>query len=160
MRRGAIPRDQNACWAALAAEWDERTEYERVELYLEAPKRHQPQQQSSTAATSRKPATVALASDDPLKKIEPRLYVETLTARSCQPPAGSAARCPTTRRYGELPGAPVALEVFRLRSGWLDHRLGGRTVRHHPLGSGYWDLRDLIVEALHGTSLYPRRTND
>jgi hypothetical protein len=83
-------RAQDACRQALAAEAREHVERENA-IYLGRPKRHQPAQRS-TAATSTRPAAVALASDDPLKKIEPRLYVEALTGELV--PANGWMRCP------------------------------------------------------------------
>ena len=74
-------RGQRECWDDLAA-WcqdrlDEEHHYERMLAGYEEPppNRHQPARRA-TWATSTKPGEVALSSDDPLKQIEPRLYVE------------------------------------------------------------------------------------
>ena len=90
---GSLARhEQDSCWDALARECDERNEFERRELYLEPPKRHQPRQRS-TAATSTRPGTVALSSaDDPLKAVPPDVYFEAL-AGIVVPPNGWVS-CP------------------------------------------------------------------
>jgi hypothetical protein len=155
---GSLPqRAQDKCWAALAAECRERTEYERAEVYLEAPKRHQPQQQSSTAATSRKPSAVALPSDDPLKKIEPRLYVEALTGELV--PANGWIRCPLPDHKDNTPSFQVLQSHWRCfgcGAGGSIIDLASALYGTEPRGSGYWRLRDLILERLLWAPIHPK----
>ena len=154
---GSLARhEQDSCWDALALECDERNEYERRELYLEPPKRHQPRQRS-TAATSARPRAVSLSSDDPLKNIEPRLYVEALTGEVV--PASGWLSCPLPDHEDRTPSFQVLASHWRCfgcgRGGSvIDFAAAWYGIA--PRGRGYWELRDLIVEALGGATLYPR----
>lgn len=146
---GSLPqRDQDSCWEALAVECRERTEFERAELYLERPKRHQPSARS-TAATSTSPGAVALASDDPLKRIEPREYVEALTGETV--PASGWLSCPLPDHEDRTPSFQVLSSHWRCfgcgrGGGVID--LAAALYGIAPRGRGYFELRDLIVEAL------------
>ncbi len=155
---GSLPaRDQDECWTALRAECRERNEFERRELYLEPPKRHQPRQRS-TAATSTRPGTVALSStDDPLKAVPPAVYFEAI-ARIVVPPNGWVS-CPMPDHEDRHPSCQVLSthwRCFGCGAGGSIIDLASALYGLTPRGRGYWELRDLIVEALGGAVLYPR----
>jgi hypothetical protein len=156
---GSLPeRAEAECWAALAAECRERNEFERRELYLEPPKkRHQPRQRS-TAATSTRPGTVALSStDDPLKAVPPAVYFEAI-AGIVVPPNGWVS-CPMPLHEDLHPSCQVTNTHWRCWScgaGGSIIDLAAALYGLIPRGRGYWELRDLIVEALGGATLYPR----
>ena len=69
-------------WRLLRLEADDALEVANQYDPLDyPPTRHQPTRRS-TAATATKPGAVALSEDDPLKRIEPRVYVEALTGET------------------------------------------------------------------------------
>ena len=147
---GSLPqRDQDACWAALAAECEERTESERSELYLEPPKRHQSVRRS-TAATSTHPGTVALSStDDPLKAVPPAVYFEAI-AGIVVPPNGWVS-CPMPGHPDEHPSCQVTNTHWRCWScgaGGSIIDLAAALYDLAPRGSGYHEIRRRVLADL------------
>lgn len=110
--------------------------------------RHQPARRS-TAATATKPETVALSGDDPLKNIEPRVYVEALTGETV--PANGWLSCPLPDHDDHTPSFQVLHSHWRCfgcnrGGGVID--LAAALYAIEPRGPDYWRLRDRIVEAL------------
>jgi hypothetical protein len=142
---------QDAAWDDLGrrlqkqheADW----EAEKWLLY-EPRKRHQPRRRS-TAATSQKPAAVAFSSDDPLKNIEPRVYVEALCGVTV--PSSGWLCCPLPDHSDEVPSFQVLHSHWRCfgcsRGGGIVD-LGAALYGITPRGRDFWRLRDLILEAL------------
>jgi hypothetical protein len=95
-----------ARWAHLGDEV--RAEHDRDERFYDEPwpppRGHQPQH-LSTAATSTSPGSVALATDDWLKNVSPREYVEALTGEPV--PASGWLRCPLPDHDDERPSFQV-----------------------------------------------------
>jgi hypothetical protein len=153
-------REQRECWDDLAEHCRHRIESEylyerRLREEWPPPKRHQPQQRS-TAATSAKPGSVRLSSHDPLKKIEPRLYVEALTGETV--PVNGWLRCPLPDHDDTTPSFQVLQSHWRCfgcnRGGdiiKLAEALYGVEAR----GRGYWQLRDRILERLLWAPIQP-----
>jgi hypothetical protein len=147
------PREQDVCWRDLddlcRRELEDDVAYERA-LGQEWPtKRHQPAQRS-TAATSTRPGSVALsATDDPLKQLEPRVYVEALTGEVV--PASGMMCCPLPDHDDRRPSFQVLSSHWRC----FGCGRGGSVIDFaaalygiEPRGPGYWRLRDRILEAL------------
>jgi hypothetical protein len=156
----ALPDDvQDACWDDLGDRvrlWDESEllyEQRRYEEWI--PKRHQPRRRS-TAASSMGPRSVALSSGDPLKNIEPRVYVEALTGEVV--PANGWLCCPLPDHDDTEPSFQVLSSHWRCfgcgRGGSVID-LAGALHGIEPRGRGFWRLRDLIVEALLWAPLNP-----
>jgi hypothetical protein len=154
-------REQQECWDHLAERCrirlDDEHAYERMlEGYEEPPpKRHQPAERS-TWATSTRPGEVALSSGDPLKNIEPRLYVEASPGSPCRRTAGFAVRCRTTRtgrrasRCSSRTGGASGADGAAASSTWA-----AALYAIEPRGKGYWRLRDLILERLLWAPIHP-----
>jgi CHC2 zinc finger len=152
--------DQGACWEHLNERcrlWGESEYLLEQRGYEEwpLPKRHQPRQRSS-AATSTHSGTVVLSSDDPLKSIEPRVYVEALTGETV-PPNGWL-RCPLPDHEDTTPSFQVLHSHWRCfgcgrGGGVID--LASALHGIEPRGSGYWRLRDLILERLLWAPIHP-----
>jgi hypothetical protein len=107
------PREQDACWRDLAdtcrQELEDDYAYER-QLREEPPKPHQPVRRS-TASSAIKPGAVALSDDDPMKSIEPRVYVEALTGETV--PANGMMRCPLPDHDDRTPSFQVLSSHWR-----------------------------------------------
>jgi CHC2 zinc finger len=157
-------RQQAECWADLAERsrirLDDEHAYERVALGYEEPppaKRHQPAQRS-TWATSTRPGDVTLSSDDPLKQMEPPLYVEALTG--IEVPPGGTIRCPLhderTPSFKAYLSAEQGWYCFGCHAGGGVIDLAAALYGIDPRGRDYWRLRDLILERLLGAPLHPK----
>ena len=111
-------------------------------------KRHQPirrSKQSTTAGAS----AVAVPSDDPLKITEPCVYVEALTGEVV--PDNGWLNCPLPDHEDKTPSFQVLSSHWRCfgcnRGGGIID-LAAALYGITPRGRGYWELRDLIVQAL------------
>lgn len=147
------------CETATAGEWrllalEARDAVELANGYdpLDDPpreKRHQPARRS-TAATSTRPGSVALSTtDDPLKQIPPRVYVEALTRETV--PANGWLRCPLPDHEDTTPSFQVLeshWRCFGCNRGGSAIDLAAALYGIEPRGSDYWRLRDLVLEAL------------
>ena len=112
-------------------------------------KRHQPIRRA-TAATATRPGAVALSTtDDPLKQIPPRTYVEVLTGEVV--PANGWISCPLPDHEDRTPSFQVLDSHWRCfgcgRGGGIID-LAATLYGIEPRGPGYWRLRDLILERL------------
>ena len=144
---------QAAMWATVA----ERVTAERELLEVAdrvlteewpPPKRHRPPARPRTVPT---PGTFG-PDEDPLKKIDPREYIEALTGETV--PANGKILCPL---HAER---TPSFHVYR--DGWhcFGCNRGGGVIdlaaelwQITPRGRGYWELRDRIIEALEPTPL-------
>jgi hypothetical protein len=153
-------REQQECWDELAERSRHRVDSEhlyeqRLREEWPPPRRHQPQQRSTMAASAN-PGAVALLSDDPLKKMEPRLYVEALTGEAV--PANGWLRCPLPDHEDATPSFQVLQSHWRCfgcgrGGGVID--LAAALYGIEPRGAGYWRLRDLILERLLWAPIHP-----
>jgi hypothetical protein len=145
-----FPEYTDGEWRLLALEASDAVEFANGYDPLDEPpvKRHQPTQRS-TWATSTTPGELALASDDPLKQVEPRVYVEALTG-DVVPPNGWLS-CPLPDHEDQTPSFQVLSSHWRCfgccRGGGIID-LGAALYGIEPRGEGYWRLRDRIFEAL------------
>ena len=138
-------------WRLLRLECDDHVErangYDPLDH--EPPKRHQPVRRS-TASSAIKPAAVALSDDDPLKSIDPRVYVEALTGEVV--PANGMMRCPLPDHDDRTPSFQVLSSHWRCfgcnRGGSVIDFAAALYGVERPRGRAYWRLRDRIVEAL------------
>jgi hypothetical protein len=141
-------REQWECWDDLAERCRLRIEaeldYERqLREEWPPPRRHQPVGSGSTpAAMSRKPSAVGLASDDPLRKIAPRTYVEALTGEV--PDARGWMRCPLPDHDDTTPSFQVLSTHWRC----FGCNRGGSVIDFaaalwgiEPRGSSYHEIR-------------------
>jgi hypothetical protein len=153
--------EQDACWdhhAERCRLWNEAQYLCEQQFYEEwpPPKRHHPARRS-TAATSTRPGTVALSSDDPLKNIEPRVYVEVLTGEAV--PSNGWMRCPLSDHEDTTASFQVLHSHWRCfgcgRGGGIID-LASALHGIEPRGRGYWRLRDLILERVLWAPLNPK----
>jgi hypothetical protein len=139
-------------WRVLALEASDRVErlndWDPADYYVPAGKRHQARRRS-TATTSTRPGSVALATDDPLKQIEPRVYVEALTGEAV--PANGWISCPLPDHDDHTPSFQVLDSHWRCfgcnRGGGIIDLAAALYVME-PRGQGYWQLRDRILQQL------------
>jgi hypothetical protein len=152
---GYAPDAERECWANLGWQVREETERRRRDPLLyaepESPRqRHQPVRRS-TAATSGRAGSVALASDDPLKNIEPREYVEALCGVVV--PANGWLSCPLPDHEDRTPSFQVLSSHWRCfgcgRGGSVID-LAAALYGGVPRGARFWELRDLIIDAMEG----------
>jgi CHC2 zinc finger len=138
-------------WRLLRVECDDAVElandYDPLD-YPSAEKRHQPARRS-TAATSTRPGAVMFSTDDPLKQIEPRVYVEALTGEIV--PGNGMLSCPLPDHDDRTPSFQVLESHWRCfgcnRGGGIID-LAAALYGIEPRGQGYWQLRDRILERL------------
>jgi CHC2 zinc finger len=142
--------------------WNESDYLLEQRRYEEWPpsKRHQ-QTQRSTCATSTRSGTVALSIDDPLKSIDPRVYVEALCG--VEVPANGWLRCPLPDHDDHTPSFQVLSSHWRCfgcdRGGSIID-LAAALYGIEPRGRGYFRLRDRILEALVWAPLNPKETEE
>jgi hypothetical protein len=100
-------------WRLLALEAHDAVElandYDPID-YPPAGKRHQPARRS-TAATSTRPDAVKFSTDDPLKQIAPRVYVEALTGETV--PDNGMLSCPLADHEDRTPSFQVLNSHWR-----------------------------------------------
>jgi len=110
-------------------------------------KRHQPRQRS-TAATSTRPGTVVLSTDDPLKSIPPVVYVEALTGEVV--PASGFISCPLDHE-DRTPSFQVLESHWRCfgcnRGGGIID-LGAALYGLEPRGRGFHEIRRRLAADL------------
>lgn len=154
--------EQQACWDELAERCRLRTESEliyerRLDEEWPPPQRHQPQQRSTATTSSTRPGTVALSSDDPLKQIAPRVYVEALTGETV--PANGWLCCPLPDHEDTSPSFQVLSSHWRCfgcnRGGGIID-LAAAVWQTEPRGRAYWRLRDRILERLVWAPVQPK----
>ncbi len=138
-------------WRLLRLEADDALELANDYDPLDYPppeKRHQPARRA-TAATPTRPGTVELSTDDPLKQIEPRVYVEALAGETV--PASGWISCPLPDHEDHTPSFQVLDSHWRCfgcnRGGGIID-LAAALYGIEPRGQGYWQIRDKILEAL------------
>lgn len=110
--------------------------------------RHQPSMRS-TAAMSARAGAVSLSSDDPLKNIEPRVYVEALTGEVV--PANGWLCCPLPDHSDTTPSFQVLSSHWRCfgcNRGGSVIDLAAALYGIEPRGAGYWELRDRLIDEL------------
>jgi hypothetical protein len=137
-------------WRVLALEARDAVElangYDPLDELPE--KRHQPRRRS-TAATSTSAGSLVLATDDPLKQIEPRVYVEAMAGEVV--PASGWISCPLPDHDDHTPSFQVLDSHWRCfgcgRGGGIID-LGAALYGVEPRGESYWRLRDRILEVL------------
>jgi hypothetical protein len=137
-------------WRLLALEAADRTDRlnDHDPLDYEPRQRHQPTRRS-TAAISALPGAVAVSADDPLKNIEPRVYVEALTGETV--PDNGMLSCPLPDHDDRTPSFQVLHSHWRCfgcnRGGGIID-LAAALYGIEPRGQRYWQLRDRILERL------------
>jgi CHC2 zinc finger len=94
---------------------------------------------------------VAFESFDPLKAIPPVVYVEALTGEEV--PRNGYLRCPLPDHEDRSPSFQVLSSHWRCfgcnrGGGIIDLAAAVHCIE--PRGRGYWELRDLIVDAVEG----------
>jgi hypothetical protein len=100
---------------------------------------------------------VAFESFDPLKSIAPVVYVQALTGEEV--PRNGYLCCPLPDHEDEHPSFQVLdshRRCFGCNRGGGIIDLGAALYGIQPRGRGYWELRDLIIEALEGAPTNPK----
>jgi hypothetical protein len=136
-------------WALLGLECEDAVEDANGGYDPPEPsKRHQPMRRS-TASSAIKPGAVALSDDDPLKSIEPRVYVEALTGEVV--PANGMMRCPLPDHDDHTPSFQVLSSHWRC----FGCNRGGSVIDFaaalygiEPRGSGYVEIRRRLLADL------------
>jgi hypothetical protein len=137
-------------WRLIGLDCRERVERELcpdpILDYRPTRKRHQPSMRS-TAATSQRPGTVALASTDPLKRIPPSEYVEAFT-REAVPTSGKII-CPLhDERTPSFHVYPDHWWCFGCNNGGGVYELASRITGLSTHGPDFLELRRWIAASL------------
>jgi len=151
-----VPERRDECWPNLAWQVAEETERRRRDplLYDELPEKRRSPHHGTPTSTSTGSGRVEFSHDDPLRRIPAAVYLPALTGELVS--SSGRTRCPMPDHEDLRPSANAYGTkwcCFSCGAGGSVIDLASAIYGIAPRGRGYWELRDLIVEALDGAPL-------